>query len=118
MNSVERTVITELWRLPGEKAAACLLGDFQSCDMEDPPVVSVGAGRPDWRAGLVPGPALQSGSDCDTDELVEDAREFVRAASAGPAVWQAVEAGRERRRASRRTRDAARVASTQDRRAV
>ena len=124
----ENVVMTELWRIPKDKSLSCLLGDMESCDTEeiiidDNPVVkdsiknitSISAAgnlsvkKHDYREYLVNNVPEAVTSDYDTDDLIEDAKNFVTASKTrlvDVEVWREIDETRRKKRLSRRERSA------------
>ena len=124
----ENVVMTELWKIPKDKSLSCLLGDMESCDTEEiiidgNPVVKdsiknitsiSGAGnlsvkKHDYREYLVNNVPEAVTSDYDTDDLIEDAKNFVTASKTrlvDVEVWREIDETRRKKRLSRRERSA------------
>ena len=127
MKSVETAdhVITELWKVPANKSLSCLLGDMESCETEE---IIIGEQQQenrnmpnfqqldkktadltptDYRDHLIGDPGECLSSDYDTDDLIEDARNFVLAAQekfVDVDGWVEIDNKRRQTRLSRRAR--------------
>ena len=116
-------VITELWKVPANKSLSCLLGDMESCETEEiiigeeengnmtslPPLDKKTADltSTDYRDHLIGDPGNCLSSDYDTDDLIEDARNFVLAAQekfVDVDGWVEIDNKRRQTRLSRRAR--------------
>lgn len=127
----ENVVMTELWKIPKDKSLSCLLGDMESCDTEEiiidhNPVVpdnikntksisiSTAAGnvsvkKHDYREYLVNNVPEAVTSDYDTDDLIEDAKNFVTASKTrlvDVEVWREIDETRRKKRRTRKERTA------------
>ena len=115
-------VITELWKVPANKSLSCLLGDMESFETED---IIIGdeddvdlskteqsakktvLNKTDYRDHLVGQEELAS-SDYDTDDLIEDAKNFVKAANekfVDVDCWAEIDEKRRQSRLSRKERN-------------
>ena len=118
-------VITELWKVPANKSLSCLLGDMESCETEE---IIIGEQQKetrnlpnfqqldkktadltptDYRDHLIGDPGHDGSSDYDTDDLIEDAKNFVLAAQekfVDVEGWAEIDQRRRQRRLSRRAR--------------
>ena len=125
MKTVETTdhVITELWKVPANKSLGCLLGDMESCETEE---IVIGGEEnrtlptldqldkktadltsTDYRDHLIGDPGHDGSSDYDTDDLIEDAKNFVLAAQekfVDLEGWAEIDQRRRQRRLSRKAR--------------
>ena len=142
MNTVasDNIVMTQLWRIPADKSLSCLLGDMESCEAEEI-VIDLAPDTADTAAGsghantaaAVPGQRTTSvkkhdyhdylvnnipepeSSEYDTDDLIEDAKNFVTASQTrfvDCEVWRDIDATRRQRRVSRRARQERRAATS------
>ena len=116
-------VITELWKVPANKSLSCLLGDMESCETEEiiigeeengnmaslPPLDKKTADltSTDYRDHLIGDPGQGCSSEYDTDDLIEDARNFVLAAReqfVDVEGWAEIDKKRRQTRLSRKAR--------------
>ena len=143
MNTVasDNIVMTQLWKIPADKSLSCLLGDMESCEAEEIVIdgaahtytANIAAGSVHANtAATVPGQRTTSvkkhdyhdylvnnipepeSSEYDTDDLIEDAKNFVTASQTrfvDCEVWRDIDATRRQRRASRRARQERRAAT-------
>ena len=118
-------VITELWKVPANKSLSCLLGDMESCETED---IVIGEDdndgankskieqidnktfrtKTDYRDHLVVHQEPSNSSDYDTDDLIEDAKNFVRAANekfVDVDGWREIDEKRRQTRLTRKERN-------------
>ena len=125
----ENVVMTELWRIPKDKSLSCLLGDMKSCDTEEIIIdhnsevpdsiknitsISAAAGnlsvkKHDYREYLVNNVPEAVTSDYDTDDLIEDAKNFVTASKTrlvDVEVWREIDETRRKKRQTRKERTA------------
>ena len=123
----EDIVMTELWRIPQDKSLSCLLGDMESCDTEEiiidenadyhsdnnnikgNSVGKITVKKHDYREYLVNNVPEAVTSDYDTDDLIEDAKNFVTASKTRLVdvdVWREIDENRRRKRLTRRERSA------------
>ena len=127
MKTVETAdhVITELWKVPANKSLSCLLGDMESCETEE---IIIGEQQQenrnmpnfqqldkktadltptDYRDHLIGDPGQGCSSEYDTDDLIEDARNFVLAAReqfVDVEGWAEIDKKRRQTRLSRKAR--------------
>ena len=124
----ENVVMTELWRIPQDKSLSCLLGDMESCDTEEiiigensvvpetikntkiiSEVGNISIKKHDYREYLVNNVPEAITSDYDTDDLIEDAKNFVTASKTrlvDVEVWREIDETRRKKRLTRRERSA------------
>ena len=124
----ENVVMTELWRIPQDKSLSCLLGDMESCDTEEiiigensvvpdtikstkivTAVGNISVKKHDYREYLVNNVPEAITSDYDTDDLIEDAKNFVTASKTrlvDVEVWKEIDETRRKKRLTRRERSA------------
>ena len=124
----ENVVMTELWRIPQDKSLSCLLGDMESCDTKEiiigensvvpdtikstkivTAVGNISVKKHDYREYLVNNVPEAITSDYDTDDLIEDAKNFVTASKTrlvDVEVWKEIDETRRKKRLSRRERSA------------
>jgi len=128
LNTVDTTshIITELWKLAGDKSDNCLLGKMESCETEivigvetaansqmfsHHPEIARHVVKADYRDFLVPtenANTLNSQSDGDTDDLIEDAKNYIRTAQVklvDNEDWKDIDNKRRKRRLSKKERD-------------
>jgi len=118
VESQQTHVITQLWKIPSMKHAKALLGQMESCDSD---VLEIGGEEvdsrtsasaeqftakveTDYRVHLVEKTHYNDDSDYDTDDLIEDARNFVitgKSKLVDMADWASID---EKRRLSRQSR--------------
>ena len=126
----DNVVMTELWRIPGDKSLSCLLGNMESCDTEEivigedteaPDSASgvktikntsvtgnISVKKHDYRDYLVNNVLEAATSDYDTDDLIEDAKNFVTASKTRLVdieVWREIDETRRQKRLSRKERN-------------
>ena len=123
----ENVVMTELWKIPQDKSLSCLLGDMESCDTEEivigensvpdtikstkiiTAVGNIFVQKHDYREYLVNNVPEAITSDYDTDDLIEDAKNFVTASKTrlvDVEVWKEIDETRRKKRLTRRERSA------------
>ena len=138
MKSVERrdVVMTEVWRVAADKSLSCILGDMQSCESEeiiidtvnhadhDTPVENnlsssrmkkhfgvrtiPSISKKDYHEYLINNVEHPGSSDYDTDDLIEDARNFVKESKSryvDNEVWKEIDQTRRQKRKSKKERD-------------
>ena len=124
----EDVVLTDLWKVPGNKSLSCILGDMESCESEEIVIdgndstdnkiqkviidgneKNVAIQKLDYHDYLVHNvhPANTS-SEYDTDDLIEDAKNFVEASKTRLVdcdVWKDIDQTRRQKRISRKERN-------------
>merc|ERR1712088_1273582 len=116
--SQQTHVITQLWKIPSMKHAKALLGQMESCDAD---ILEIGDDEvdkkssaseeqltskveTDYRVHLVERAQCATESDYDTDDLIEDARNFVitgKSKLVDMSDWADIDEKRQRRRQKR-----------------
>ena len=116
-------VITELWKVPANKSLSCLLGDMESCETEEIVIgeeeirnmpnmerldkKTADRASSDYRDHLIGDPGGCGSSEYDTDDLIEDAKNFVLAAQerfVDVGGWAEIDQKRRQTRLSRKAR--------------
>ena len=124
----EDVILTDLWKVPGNKSLSCILGDMESCESEEIVIdgtdaidskvqqvieedhkKNVSIHKLDYHDYLVNNvhPANTS-SEYDTDDLIEDAKNFVEASKTRIVdcdVWKEIDQTRRQKRISRKERN-------------
>ena len=137
MNSVssENVVMTDLWKIASDKSLSCILGNMESCESEDiiidmedkadhEEIVNsfvktvhnndkskkISISQYDYHDYLINNIENedQNSSEYDTDDLIEDAKNFVNESQkrfVDCDVWQEIDKIRRQKRSSRRQRN-------------
>ena len=130
----ENVVMTHLWKIASDKSLNCLLGDMESCENEeiiigdtnnnedfvdtsseakiskifDINLANICIKKHDYQDYLVNNVHEMNSSDYDTDDLIEDAKNFVTASKTrlvDSEVWKEIDETRRKKRLSRKERN-------------